>query len=88
MEKYRQRKVAAICYDAVMVKYHMYCLFRPSKKFAAFYGSRKGSFTYTGMPGDEEEDFAEAGSRQFVINDNEVSEGGGPRERVYQVNFT
>ena len=52
----------------------IHCLFRPSKKFAPFYGSRKGSFNYTGMPGDdEEEDYAEAGSRQFVINDNEVS---------------
>ena len=49
------------------------CLFRPSMKFSAFYGSRKASFTYTGMFGDdEEEDYADAGSRQFVINDNEV----------------
>ena len=48
-------------------------MFRPSRKFAAFYGSRKGSFTYTGMFGDDEEyDYPDAGSRQFVINDNEV----------------
>ncbi|XP_028393318.1 low-density lipoprotein receptor-related protein 2-like [Dendronephthya gigantea] len=47
---------------------------RPSRKFSSFYGSRKASFTYTGMTGeDEDDDFAEAGSRQFVINDNEVN---------------
>lgn len=63
----------------------IHCLFRPSKKFSAFYGSRKGSFTYTGMPGDdEEEDYADAGSRQFVINDNEVrGERGGGRGKFF-----
>lgn len=49
------------------------CLFRPSGKFAIFRGSRKPSFTYTGMFGeDEEEDYPEQGMQQFVINDNEV----------------
>ena len=56
------------------LKFSFYFLSSPSRKFAPFYGPRKASFTYTGMFDEDEDDDGEGEqSRQFVINDSEVS---------------